>query len=265
MSLVEYHKKTNRIYSEFHCHCHSVYEIYYLISGDVEIKIEGKVYKLAPHSIVLLAPGVLHGIQVNSTNDYIRNVLYITNKDLIPERLHTLTSIIPDIRKDPGKAFIYEQTQAFHMDQFYFNLFQLFSQPKEVQEMFEQTFNEAFIAQLNILCCTLQPKKMEKRFDNKISDIVNYINIHLTDPLSLEQIASKFFISKNYLNKLFKQYLGTTVIEYIRYKRVIIARQYILQDGESAMNAALLVGFSDYSSFYRSYRKYIKSSPRDDL
>lgn len=265
MSFVEYHKKTNRIFSEFECHCHSVYEIYYFISGDAEILIEGKKYKLVPHSLILLAPGVLHGIQVNSSEDYVRNVLYIAKKDVIPERLHILTDIVPDIKKEPSKAFIYEHAEAFHMDQFYYNIYQLDNQPKEFQEMFEPIFNEAFLAQLYILCRALKPSNVEIRTDKKITEIVNYINLHLTELLSLEQISSKFFISKNYLNKLFKQYLGTTVIEYIRYKRVIIARQYMIQDGESAMNAALKVGFSDYSSFYRTYRKYIKTSPRNDL
>lgn len=265
MSLVEYHKKTNKIFSEFGCHFHNAYEIYYFICGDADIMIEGKIYKLLPHSLVLLAPGILHGIQVNSTKDYIRNVLYISNKDVIPERLYTLTNIVPDIRKDPSKAFIYEHTEAFRMDQFYYNIFQLETQPKEFRKTFEPIFNEAFLAQLNILCCALKPADAEFRTDNKVTEIVQYINQHLAEPLSLDQISSHFFISKNYLNKLFKQYLGTTINEYIRYKRVAIARQYMIQDGDSAMTAALRVGFSDYSSFFRTYKKYIKSSPRDDL
>lgn len=263
MAIVEYQKKTNRIFSEFACHCHSVYEVYYFISGDCDIMIEGKVYKLKPHSLILLAPGVMHGIQVNSTDDYVRDVIYIMTKDVIPERLHMLTGMIPDIRKNPNKAFIYEHAEDFGLDQFYYNVHKMKFETKEMRDLLEPVFIEALIAQINLLCLTLKSTKEEIKTDDRINEIVHYINVHLTEPLSLDQLSNQFFISKNYLNKLFKQYLGTTVIEYIRYKRVVIARQYMLQDGDTAMNAALRVGFADYSSFYRTYIKYIKVSPKE--
>lgn len=263
MAVVEYQKKTNRVYSEFGCHCHSVYEIYYFIDGDADIMIEGKVYALTPHTLILLAPGVMHGIQVNSDVDYIRDVIYITTKDMMPERFHTLTSIVPDLKKTPSEVFIYEKTHAYHLDQFFFNINRLKEEPQDMKAMFEPVFIEALIAQINLLCRNLKSSTANYKTDSRITEIVKYINAHLTEHMSLNMLSEKFFLSKNYLNKLFKQYLGTTVNEYIRYKRVVVARQHMIQDGENAMTAAMNVGFTDYSSFYRTYTKYIKSSPHD--
>lgn len=265
MGLLEYQKKTNRVFSEFSCHCHSVYEIYYFMNGDADIMIEGNVYKLTPHTLILLAPGVLHGIQVNSSQPYIRTVLYLKPEDVIPERLHLLTNIVPDIKKSPGEVFIYEHTQDYELDRFFYNLKQLENQPADIKETLEPIYNEAIIAQILLIYRTLKPNSNKFEADNRITEIVNYINLHLTQPLSLDFLSNHFFISKNYLNQLFKQYLGTTIIEYIRYKRVVLAKQYIVHEKESAMNAALRVGFTDYSSFYRTYMKYMKTSPRKDM
>lgn len=265
MAVLEYHKKSNRIFSEIECHCHSVFEVYYFINGDCDIIIEGNLYKLAPHTLILLAPGVLHGIQVNSEKDYIRDVIYIAHTDVIPERLHLLKGVAPDIRKVHNKAFIFENAESFNLSSFYYNLKQLEDQPSEIKDAMEPIFIEALVAQINLVARTLKPYDKDIVSNSKVSEIIDYINLNLSDPLSLDLISSHFFISKNYLNKLFNQYLGTTVIEYIRYKRVVLAKQYMIQNKESAIDAALRVGFTDYSSFYRSYVKYIKSSPREDM
>lgn len=265
MGLLEYRKNTTRVFSEFYCHCHSVYEIYYFITGDCDIMIEGNVYKLTPHTLILLAPGVLHGIQVNSPKPYIRTVLYLTLNDLMPERLHLLTNLIPNIKKNPNEVFIYEHIQKFELDRFFYNLKQIEGQPADIKNLLQPIYNEALIAQIILVSRTTKSNNKRFQGDHRIAEIVNYINLHLAQPLTLDSLSNEFFISKNYLNKLFKQHLGMTIIEYIRYKRVILARQYILQEHDTAINAALRVGFTDYSSFYRTYMKYMGTSPREDM
>ena len=264
MIILEYQKNSNRIYSEFEGHCHSEYEIFYFISGDAELMVEGKIYKLTPHSLFILPPNTMHGIQVNSRMDYIRHVLFMTPQDIIPERMYLLTGLIPDRRKAPGQEIFFEHIERFHMEQFFHHLKLLHTQPEDFQAKIEPIYTEALLAQLNLICRTLKPAIVVNRTPEKIIEVINYLNLHLTEPHTLDSIASHFFISKNYLNKSFNQYLGKTVIEYIRHKRIILAKQYI-HAGESAMNAALQAGFSDYSSFYRAYVKYEGASPRRDM
>lgn len=261
MYVVEYQKRSTSVYSEFEGHCHTVYEIYYFIDGDAEIMVEGKIYPLTPHTLFLIPPNVLHGIQVNSRSEYVRDVLYLSPDDLIPDRRHFLTSLMPEQKKNPKQELIYEHTEAFHLDSFFGNLKNLNEQPSEVREMLAPVFTEALLSQIYLLCRTLKPTAFINHMPEKMMEIIGYVNSHLTEHQSLDKISSRFFISKNYLNKLFKQYLGTTVMDYVRYKRIILAKQSI-QAGESAMDAALQSGFSDYSSFYRSYVKYEGLSPR---
>lgn len=259
MGHLEYQKKSNRIYSEMDCHFHSVYEIYYFVSGDADIMVEGKIYHLTPHSLLVLAPNVLHGIRVNSREDYVRYCLFIEPNDIIPERMHLLTAILPDYKKNPSQEILYRHTENFQLEQFFFNLKQLDNLSEELRLCLEPVFTEALVAQLYLIANTMRPSTTHKTPD-KINEIISYLNAHLAESLTLDSVANQFFISKNYLNRTFKCVVGTTVMEYIRLKRVLLARQYI-QDGESAMNAALRVGFSDYSSFYRAYTKFLKVSP----
>lgn len=53
-------------------------------------------------------------------------------------------------------------------------------------------------------------------------------------------------------------------MDYLIYKRVIMARQLIL-NGHTASDAAAQSGFGDYSTFYRAYKKLMHHAPSEDL
>ncbi|MBO4750529.1 MAG: helix-turn-helix transcriptional regulator [Lachnospiraceae bacterium] len=264
ISVLEYHKKDKKVYSQLDGHFHSVYEIYYFISGDADIMVEGKIYPLKPHTLFLITPGVLHGIRVNSRADYVRNVLFLSPDNLMPERRQLLTDIMPGGKKKRSLEVLYEHTEAYHLDDFFYQLHRLDDQPQEIREMFSPIFLEALLAQIHLLGRELKPATFVNALPDKMLEIINYVNGHLTENQTLDDIASHFFISKNYLNANFKKYLGTTTMDYVRNKRIILARQ-AMQNGASAMDAALQSGFTDYSSFYRAYVKYAGTSPRADM
>jgi len=264
MGLIEYQKKSNRVFSELQCHFHRVYEIYYFISGDCEILVDSVRYKLTPHSLMLIAPNILHGIQVNSDADYVRTCLYLRGDELIPERKYLLESVMHKHTRNLGRDVYYENTEAYHLDELFLNLKKLEGKPKEIQDMLEPIYTEALLAQIFLLCNELRPSTENYGVPSKINEVADYINAHLTENLSLDEIADNFFISKNYLNQSFKKNTGSTVMEFVRLKRVLLAKSLMLK-GASAIDAAMQVGFADYSSFYRAYVKYMYNGPREDL
>ena len=93
--------------------------------------------------------------------------------------------------------------------------------------------------------------------------IIRYINRHITEKISLEETAKKFFISKYYLCRLFKKQTGLTVTSYINSKRIAMA-QHLLSRGEPPTEVAYSVGFCDYSTFYRAYVKETGRAPSSE-
>jgi transcriptional regulator GlxA family with amidase domain len=59
---------------------------------------------------------------------------------------------------------------------------------------------------------------------------------------------------------MFRRATGTTVGNYVIHKRVVMAQNLMLQ-GQTANSAAAAVGFHDYSSFFRSYKKVLGYAP----
>jgi AraC-like DNA-binding protein len=98
----------------------------------------------------------------------------------------------------------------------------------------------------------------------KIAPIVDYINLHFYEELTLGHLAQKFFISKGYLGNIFKSATGYTVKEYIIARRMMFAKQLLLHH-ESVFQVMEKVGYKDYPRFIQTFKKYVGVTPKQYL
>ena len=98
------------------------------------------------------------------------------------------------------------------------------------------------------------------QYDKTIEGVLNYINSNLENDLSIDTIASEFFISKYYLMRKFKNQIGSSIHNYVVQKRLILARS-LIYDGLSMSSVCSRCGFNDYSSFVRAFKKVYGVSP----
>ena len=98
----------------------------------------------------------------------------------------------------------------------------------------------------------------------KINDILAFINENITERLTLDDIAKHFYLTKQYLCKMFKKNTGYTINRYISYKRIALVREAHF-NGMTLSEACYKAGFNDYSSFYRAYSKITNESPRKSM
>ena len=103
-----------------------------------------------------------------------------------------------------------------------------------------------------------------KHQGTKIKNILEYLNNHLTEKISLDTVAKEFFFTKEYLCRFFKEQTGFTIKKYISYKRIVLVRE-LCSKGMSLTEASTKAGFNSYSSFYRTYSNLMNSSPRSTL
>jgi AraC-like DNA-binding protein len=91
---------------------------------------------------------------------------------------------------------------------------------------------------------------------------MQHIAENLSTELSLADIADKLFVSKYYLSHAFSREVGVSVYRYIMLRRLLLARQMLL-DGEAAGQVCRSCGFADYTSFYRAFKSEYGISPRE--
>ena len=90
---------------------------------------------------------------------------------------------------------------------------------------------------------------------------LRYLHEHYSEPLTLDQLSEKFFISKYHLLRKFDAQVGTTVHRYILQKRLLNAKQ-LLAGGVPPNEVCQYCGFGDYANFYRAFRAEYNQTPR---
>lgn len=93
-------------------------------------------------------------------------------------------------------------------------------------------------------------------------DVFQYIDTHLCEKLTLEHVASQFHVSTSTISHLFRKQLDVSFYHCVIQRRLINAKNKILQ-GMSLQDVWEACGFTDYSSFYRLFKKEYGISPRE--
>jgi AraC-like DNA-binding protein len=238
-------------------HCHAEYELYYFMQGDVEYQIEGHRYQLTPESLLLIPANSIHGVTIKST------------------RLHRRISIhfLPEMLDEAEQALLlrlYQSSNRYYPDvagSRIDSLVQSIFDCKNMEAPLKPVALKHYIISLliQVYQTNVQQKKaFSAPLDERIQAVLMYLNNNLQKKITLEQLARKFHVSKNYLNAVFRKEIGITINHYIRIKRVVAARQKMLQ-GCSAEEAAYMMGFNDYSNFYRAYKSFFHVKPSAGL
>lgn len=105
---------------------------------------------------------------------------------------------------------------------------------------------------------TKQPKVEEE-----IHIIKNYIDTHISHPLSVQSLASQFHLSSAYLSRIFKKIVGISPQKYIVKKRLDEAARLMSIHSFSPTAAANAVGYEDIFLFSKMFKRYYGSSPRE--
>lgn len=88
-----------------------------------------------------------------------------------------------------------------------------------------------------------------------------YIAEHLSDKLSLEEIAAALYVNPSYLSRAFKKEFGVNISAYANEQKLEKAKEYMRHMDIGIYDIALRVGFSDYSYFCVLFKKYTGETP----
>lgn len=237
-------------------HQHDFYEVYYFIGGSVEYSVEGRTYELKSGDLLLINPLELHQPRIApDQQDYERIVLWI-NKNYLSELCFNKTSLtrcFDSSQPDHTNLLRPSKIQQTYISAMLDELITENTSDGYAVEIASEAILLRFLVELNRLTITSSMNiKKEEVSSSIIPDVLEYINNHFCEKLTLNEIADEFFVSKYYLSHAFNNVVGTSVHRYIVLKRLIHAKQMLLS-GIKSTTAATNCGFNDYAGFYRAF------------
>ena len=246
-------------------HIHDCYEIYYSISGGKQFLIDNRFYDFTSGDLFFINQYEGH---------YPSQIDSVTHERII-------ISIYPDYLKkccsdttDLNQCFSYRNDTFGHkitlsadeQKRFLYYIHKLSGSEEFGQDILDHavflelmTFlNRIFIRQSQE-SVSLSPEPAA--YHAQINDILSYINVNLTEELTIKNLAEHFFLSSSHLCKIFKDATGTTINRYITAKRISHAKE-LLTEGCSVMETCESCGFHDYSNFLKTITKTVGISPK---
>ena len=248
-------------------HHHDFFEVFFLISGDVRYTIESRVYHLMPGDLLLISPKELHQICIrNEMAAYERFVLWID-----PQMLQRLSTETTDLTKNldadhstRGNLLRLRPEDRAMMQQLFSHLWEETDSDRYGADLMRENIVSLILVQLNRLTDKDSVHHFEEvtHSSKAVSQVVDYINLHYGEQLSLDMLAAQVFVSKYHLSHEFNRQVGTSVYRYIQKKRLLIARQLLAQ-GNKPNQIYLQCGFKDYAGFYRAFKNEYGVAPRE--
>lgn len=113
----------------------------------------------------------------------------------------------------------------------------------------------------SLLILTIKDNLSLVEESEKISLIKKYVASHISEKITLNDIADYIFFSPSYCDTLFKKEVGTPIISYVLNAKIDYAKR-LLSEGVSLKDASNEVGFSDYNYFSRLFKKKVGCSPQ---
>jgi len=229
---------------------HDYYEIYILLNGNVEYVSDSMRQTLSPNQPVVIPPGKYHQfIVTDAPDEYERLVL----------------NIYPDIfEKDVLKNALSgkELLSLTATDRIIKNLYYL---KESVLNVSESDFGYILSAiATDIIFLIKNNSDTEIPTSGSLRplslELMLYINEHYTEQINLKKLSEETHFSISALCHIFKEDFGISIKKYIIQKRMN-ASNLALQNGENPEEVSIKFGFSNYSTFYRDYKKHFGICP----
>lgn len=255
----------NDISSNFATHWHSALEIIMPVENWYEITIKNNVFRVEPGEILFIPPGDLHEV---TAPDNGKRFIFMFD-------LNQLTGIkgfsgIQSLLATP--LFVTKEKFPHIYDDVYQTLVQMRNEYFNNNEYGELTIYAHLINLLvkfgynHISTTNLFPNVRlykQKEYVQKFNDLLDFIDNHYMEELSLEQVADNIGFSKFHFSRLFKQYTNFTFCDYLCYRRIKAAEELLVMPDYSITEVALQSGFPSISTFNRIFKQQKGCTPSE--
>lgn len=248
-------------------HFHDFHKILLLMKGNVSYCVEGRTYDLQADDIVFVPAGEVHRPVLHDTAIYERIIIYISKDYLNTYRTdnYDLAQYLIEAHQKQSHVLRVPAFGTTKLGQIVRELEQSLDSNEYANELYHNLLFLEFMIQLNRVAIHDGIEYLSNSSSNKkMIDVIDYLNEHLTDDLSIDFLAETFYLSRYHLMHAFKEETGYTIGNYLSTKRLLLARDRIRQ-GEPITNVCYECGFRNYSTFSRAYKKNFGCSPREQL
>lgn len=247
-------------------HSHNFWEILFCCHGDVKYIIKNRQYLFQAGNILIIEPETAHQPLISSKIQlsYDRYVLRIQTNFL-----EKCASVYPDVfsviekcRKSNNWMLEFSSFSITQNINSFFELMEneMLSQQEHWQDAINLQVLQLFLY-LNRFYSNAKEMTGQTADDQLLESLIQYVFSNYSLPITLEKTAKDFCTSQSKISHLFKDRLDTSFYQYVIKTRLIAAKRHLFNE-VPITEIWKICGFTDYSTFYRLFKKEYGFSPR---
>jgi len=238
-------------------HFHDEIEIMLCVSGEGVFFVESDVWPLERGHLFLIGASILHRSVADEA--YRVKVFHIS-----PAMLRELSSAQTNFEARSSHSCLHavlSEKETARLEKMFEDL------SRDTEGTFGGDLRQTMqVLELMLFCFSrfeVQDSQDSKTFEEMepLVPILTYIQNHLAEPISTQNIADRFFMDKYYLCHQFRKRTGFSLMEYVIKCRILRA-QSLLRQGKRVQEAGEEVGFRSNEYFIRTFKKITGISPK---
>lgn len=233
-------------------HIHNCYELYLNLSGDVSFLVEQTLYPITRGDIIITMPNELHHCVYNSDCEHRNYCLWFDVEDNDSE----LLSLFVNRKRGQQNLICLNETNKTVATAY----LQTIYENRQKNELTSVSTLAAFYSLMDLLNQSAFEHSNALQLPSLFKDILNYIDCNLHERCTMDEICSRFYISRTTLYRMFKQHLNLTPSKYIEDKRFARAK-ILLEEKKELREICIKCGFNDYSYFITTFKKKFGITP----
>ena len=263
-------------------HVHDTIELHFILEGQRLMFVDRETYRLSPHSAIVVNHNLIHKTSTapgfppdhhnfilqldRSRFDQILRVAGLRGFDDFGERFNgvanfndsewqLILSVIAEFKamctedKNGGTVSM-EDAHAF-----------LYLQALELASIFAKARRRLLRAELEANQKAIPETVVKTGVHQKVHEVALYLQTHIHESVSLEELAQRFFMSRSYLTRSFRNVTGFSVVEYMTYIRIQKAQQLLRESDRSITEIADLCGFGNITYFEKVFKTTTGHTP----
>lgn len=242
-------------------HWHAAVELIYILNGIGNVIFEGKDHTMVAGEFAVVDSNQIHELKCAKASMML--VIHYSKN-----RMKTFIEEVDEFKFECSR-----ETLAKEKVDKYLKLCNLLkrlpplyvTQPLGYQLENQAVAMEIFFELINHFAVHVaETRRAEKETTlERLGEITDYIERHHADSISLESIASHFYLSREYFSRFFKKNMGVTFSRYVNQVRLMHIYHDICNTGDGVMELAERHGFTNYKLFNRMFHEIYGCTPRE--
>ncbi|MBT2290160.1 helix-turn-helix transcriptional regulator [Paenibacillus albidus] len=239
-------------------HWHRSLEMTLVLKGDCLFNINGNPIIVRENELLLINGGDVHSCEMNYSmpSDALSIILpYSFMKQAYPQ-IETASFCLQD------------SSPHYHELAALFREALLVLESRNNNPHYQLKLNSLFYEIMYLLLAHFLTEKhsplnvKSKKYWDRCYQIIDYVDEHYREPLTLASVANEHNISKEHLARTFKEYMGTTFKKYLTRVRLYYAYQQLIYSDFSLLHISMKEGFTDSRSFINSFKEVYGTTPQ---